>query len=286
MEQSRSAVPVRLKTAFLLAAVLAFAAGCLKPSIIRIADQQVVNPADLVSEASEADIIFIGEAHSVRLHHRAQLEIIKALKDRGEEVSIGMEMFRTESQDALDSWVGGEMSEEDFRAVYARNWNIPWRLYKDIFHYSREEGIPLVALNIEKKIVNQVLKEGFESLTPEDLEKLPPGIECRVDETYEDFMREALDSHGRHGFDFKNFCEAQLVWDNAMAHNAIEYMDRNQGSKMVVLAGGGHSWKRGIPAQVGRLSDYSSVVILPDSRTLAVDEVGIEDADYIITGRF
>lgn len=286
MEKTVSAVPGWLKAACFLAVVLVFAAGCREPRIIRVADQQAVKPADLVKEASEADFIFIGEAHSMRLHHEAQLQVIKALRGQGADISIGMEMFKTESQDALDKWVRGEMSEADFRAVYKSNWNIPWHLYKDIFLYSREEGIPLVALNIQKKIVNQVLKEGFESLTPEDLEKLPPGIECKVDETYENFMREALDSHGKHGVDFKNFCEAQLVWDNAMAHNAIEFMDRNPGMKMVVMAGGGHSWKRGIPAQVGRLSAYSSVVLLPDSKTLAVDHVGPDDADYIITGRF
>ncbi|HBG47146.1 MAG TPA: hypothetical protein DDW94_09195 [Deltaproteobacteria bacterium] len=269
----------------LVLVALVISNGCMDPMIIRVADRKEVKAPELIGEIKGADIIFIGELHDNRLHHRAQLELIKALREDGTDIAIGVEMFRTENQDVLDRWVRGEMSEDEFRPVYEKEWGIPWEQYKDIFVYARGNRVPMVALNISRKLMFQVLTKGFSSLSTEQLAGLPPGIECKVDETYEKFMKDALEEHDMEGVTFKSFCEAQMVWDNVMAHNAIEYLKARPGKKMAVLAGGGHSWKRGIPAQVSRLSGYTSVVLLPEPESLDLDEVGPDDADYIIAGR-
>lgn len=272
--------------ALLFAVAILSLAGCSAPVIIRAADRTEVKTPELLEEIRKADFVFIGEVHTKMLHHKAQLELIKGLKASGVDVAIGIEMFLSDNQEILDRWVKGEIGEEEFRAAYRKNWTVPWGQYEDIFFFARENGIPLVGLNISRKIMYQVLTKGFESLTPEQLAELPPGIECSVDNVYEKFIREAFGGHEVQGMTFQSFCEAQMVWDNGMAHNAIEYMEKNPGRMMVVLAGGGHSWKRGIPAQVERLSGYKSVVLLPEAKSMEIDKVGPEDADYIITGKF
>lgn len=266
------------------AALLALAAGCIEPRIIRVADRTELKAPDLFRELDGHDLVFVGELHNKKSHHRVQLEVIKALYLSGKPVAIGVEMFKKDSQEALDKWVSGELNESEFSEVYHRNWGLPWNQYRDIFLYARENRIPVIGLNISRTVIRQVVKEGFSSLKPEQLSELPPGIECNVDKTYEDFIREALEEHGMEGMDFKNFCEAQMVWDNVMAHNAIEYLKSNPDRRMVVLAGSGHSWKRGIPAQVKRLSQYTFSVILPESDTIEAEEIGTKDADYVITG--
>lgn len=272
-----------VRTVFLML-LLALISGCVAPKIIRVADRKELKPPELYQELDGLDMVFVGELHNKKSHHRVQLEIIKALFASGKPVAIGVEMFKKESQEALDKWVEGELSESEFSEVYHRNWGLPWSQYREIFLYAREMRIPVVGLNISRSVIRQVVKEGFASLKPEQLSELPPGIECNVDKTYEDFIREALSEHGMEGMNFKNFCEAQMVWDNVMAHNAIEYLKANPDRRLVVLAGTGHSWKRGIPAQVKRLSDYSFTVILPESDNVEADEIGATDADYVITG--
>ena len=49
---------------------------------------------------------------------------------------------------------------------------------------------------------------------------------------------------------FTNFCEAQLVWDKAMAVHALGYVKKNPDRIMVLLAGTGHAWKKGIPERI------------------------------------
>jgi hypothetical protein len=55
---------------------------------------------------------------------------------------------------------------------------------------------------------------------------------------------------------------------------------------MVVLAGSGHSWKRGIPQQVEKLSALDYLVILPEVSDLNTFNITSKDADYIWTGWF
>lgn len=267
------------------AVMLAAAYGCVEPRIFRVADRHELKAPELLKEVGGSDMVFVGEVHNRKSHHRVQLEIIKAMYLSGARLAVGVEMFKKENQQALDKWVAGELGESEFSEIYHMNWGLPWSQYREIFLFAREKKIPLVGLNVSRNIIRQVVKDGFSSLTAEQLSGLPSGIECRVDAKYEEFIKEALGEHAG-DLSFKNFCEAQMVWDNAMAHNAIEYLDSNPGARMVVLAGSGHSWKRGIPSQVDRLSRYSFSVILPESDRVRADEIDTKDADYVITGWF
>ncbi len=123
----------------------------------------------------EQRIIIVGEHHDQKSHHMAQLLLIQTLHESGVVLSIGLEMFRAESQKSLDDWVSGKISESDFQEVYYRNWNLPWPLYSMIFHYSQEKGIPLVGLNISRTIIRKVARRGFQSLSKEERGRLPMG---------------------------------------------------------------------------------------------------------------
>ncbi|MBI5468225.1 MAG: ChaN family lipoprotein [Deltaproteobacteria bacterium] len=263
------------------AAALFALSGCMSNSILNVAERRVVEFPELVDGIKGYRLIFVGEMHDKKWTHTAQLKVISALKEAGVNVSIGVEMFRKESQKDLDGWVAGTMSEEEFGAVYRKNWGLPWRQYREIFLYARDKKVPVVALNISRKIIHQVFTKGFHALGPEDLKELGD-IECSVDKPYEEFIREAMEEHDLKDASFQNFCEAQMVWDSTMARNSVEYLKDNNGATLVVLAGSGHSWKRGIPAQVGKRSDIKFVVIIPEAEDKPSREnVTAMDADYL-----
>jgi uncharacterized iron-regulated protein len=194
-------------------------------------------------------------------------------------------MFRRDDQTYLDQWVQGEIDEEAFKEAYYANWSFDWNLYRDIFLYARQTGIPMIGLNIPRGISRKVAERGFSSLTSEELEKLPP-VTCSVDATYMAFIRQAFGLHAQDtSKSFTHFCEAQIVWDTAMASNLLTFLDQNPAYTVVVLAGSGHAWKRGIPEQVSRQSDTSHRVILPEI-TGRVESAGVtlEDTDYLWLG--
>ena len=252
--------------------------------ILRVADGQIVSLMDIVKDLRESRLVFVGELHTTQSHHHAQLETIRALKNDGTPVAIGLEMFRRESQSDLDRWVRGALSEKEFEQVYYKNWNYPYHLYRDIFLYAREHRIPMVGLNVPPEVTKQVAREGFDSLTPKQRGDLPM-VTCRVDPEYLAFIRRSLAMHGHSGLDFTRFCEAQLVWDTAMAWSLLHYVKKNPESTVVVVAGSGHSWKKGIPAQIRSRSELPFRVILPEiPGRVEQNSVALSEADYVWLG--
>jgi uncharacterized iron-regulated protein len=252
--------------------------------IIRVQDGAAVSFEELVGDLSSVPLVFIGELHTSRGHHEAQLRVIRALVDKGEKVAIGLEMFHDGHQQELDGWLSGEVETEKFLDIYYHNWNLPWALYRDIFHLARERELPMIGLNASPDLTSQVAVHGFASLTPSQLEELP-GVSCNVDPEYEDYIRRALGAHGHGSGSFRYFCEAQMVWDTTMARKAVDYLEKNEDATLVVIAGSGHSWKRGIPQQVQRLARLPFRTILPENEDRPSREnVLPEDTDYLWTG--
>lgn len=257
--------------------------GASHAHTLRVADGSYIPLPELMAELKQVDMVFMGELHNHPGHHLAQLQVIQALHETGKAVAIGLEMFRAEDQQALDQWVAGEIDLAEFLPIYQENWSM-WEMYRDIFVYARENRIPMIGLNISREVTQQVARQGFGSLSAEQLDELPP-IRCDVDNRYEDFIRRAHGA-GHHGSDFLSFCEAQMVWDNIMAENLLGWHRANPNHTVVVLAGSGHAWKHGIPEQIERRSATVSYrVLLPDMPgRISAQDATVEEADFLLLG--
>ncbi len=251
--------------------------------VLRVKDGTVISFGQMINEIKESAIVFVGEIHDSEAHHKAELDVIRALNTSGVPLAIGLEMFRKDSQHELDSWVNGRMTLDKFMPVYYDNWRMPWPLYRNIFTYARDNRIPMVGLNIPDAISEKVSHKGFSSLSAEQKKDLPPNVSCDVDATYMSFIRRAYSGHAKDDQSFLHFCEAQMVWDKAMAWHLVEYLKKHHDKTAVVLAGAGHAWKRGIPEQVSKLSSYTYKVVLPlTAEDVDSNAVTFQDADYVL----
>lgn len=252
--------------------------------VLRVDNGRTISFTQMAAELVTARAVFIGELHDAPHHHRIQLEVIRALHEADVPLAVGLEMFRTEDQAGLDRWTAGRMSEPAFKRLYEQNWTLPWQLYADIFLYARDHQIPLLGLNVPEGVTRKVARSGFASLNDEDLRNLPPGIACEIDDTYMAFIRRSHGTHGTAGRSFRFFCEAQMVWDSVMAKRLADYLALNPERSVAVLAGGGHAWRRGVPARLQQFSpDLRSLVIMPliggktDPGTVTTG-----DADFVV----
>ncbi len=245
--------------------------------------QEITTFAEIVADLRQSRAVFVGEMHGEAGHHSAQLQVIKELHEGGAEVSIGLEMFRQDGQDALDRWVRGDLEELEFGEIFLQHWS-NWHAYREIFIFAREEKIPLIGLNIPREIVSQVAREGFASLTDAQRAELPLAA-CNVSPEYRNFIRRALHGHSDNETDFEHFCEAQMLWDSSMAEKLEDYLQQQPQRLVVVLAGNGHSWKHGIPAQLKRRGDYRTRVLLPEVHgRIDRQHIDSDDADYLLQG--
>lgn len=240
-----------------------------------------LNPEQAVLRLEKAPIILVGEHHSNPDHHKIQLAVIQSLERAGRQVAIGLEMFRKESQPALDQWIAGNLTEEEFSAIYLENWNFPWSIYRDIFIYARDHGIAMVGLNAAEGITRQVAYHGYDSLSDDQKAQIG-NISCNVSRRYKAFIRDAFGAHAHGNLDFTNFCEAQLIWDTVMAENALAYHRRHPQNHLIILAGTGHARKMGIPAQIKKRFGPPVLVILPETEeSITIENTGFEDADVL-----
>jgi uncharacterized iron-regulated protein len=247
---------------------------------LQIGKEKLISEA--ISELKNNRIILVGEHHTDQNHHFGQLNVIQALHEAGAQVAIGLEMFRNDSQQALDQWVAGNISEKQFEEIYYDNWTYPWSVYRMIFEYARKEKIPMLGLNVPREITRQVSREGFNSLSEEQRGKLKD-VSCRVDKEYMDYIKKAFGGHAHGKINFTYFCEAQMVWDTAMAVNTLAYLKKEPDAVVVLLAGAGHVQKGAVPRQIRDRSQIPHTVILPKIEGIIDPQtISIKDADYIM----
>ena len=269
----------------LLSHVCFLSAACAEQkTVYRVTDRQIIAYEQMLDDFKNASVIFIGEVHDREVDHQAELAVIKALTGRKVPIAVGFEMFSYESQDDLNKWTVGSLPVEAFVPIYYKNWNFPWQLYGDILLYLRDNKIPAIGLNVPAEITRKVSASGFASLTREELRKLPADVGCIVNEQYMQFIRRAYAMQGHGGKQFQFFCEAQLLWNQAMAHNIVEYLKKNPGMKIVVLTGNGHAWKKGIPEQVRTVSEGTQFRVVLHQIPGYIDPQAVrpDDADYIL----
>ena len=237
---------------------------------VRLLDKVITQDAsNLPVEIFSSDIIYIGENHHQYGNHIKQLEIIKAVYEKkGKNIVVGLEMFSSVDQKALDNYISQKTDEITFlkESRYFIQWGYDYVLYREILRFCREEGIRVLGLNAEKRIAETVYRNGLAKLTLKELKKLPAYIEFE-NERYIERLYNIYHAHsGSKYYDFRNFYLAQLIWDETMAENIAAYLTKKPEATMIVLAGNGHiEYGDGIPGRVERRVRKRAISILLNS---------------------
>lgn len=252
-----------------------------QPLIIDTRSLATVTVDQIVSDVRDSDIVFVGEFHGNAGHHGSQLSVIRGLHESGDRVAIGLEMFPASSQRLLDDWIAGTIPERDFARAFGENWTGGlWPEYRPIFLYARENRIRMVGLNIDRGIVRKVSQGGIETI-PSESDPRYRSVSCDPVERYRKEL-EALTAGHVTPYAFVRFCQAQMLWDSAMAWALIDFAAANPGVTTVVLSGFFHSWKYGIPERIDRQSSLSFRVILPSGeKTPFGYDISRLEADYV-----
>jgi uncharacterized iron-regulated protein len=261
--------------------ILSVACSSADP-VLQVGDRREVTFSRMIEELKGSRLIFIGEEHDRLRDHWFQLKVIKALHDSGIPLAIGLEMFTADNQQDLERWIAGKMDEEEFVGRFQHNWSVPWPMYRHIFIYARQHAIPLVGLNVAREITRKVAREGFAALTSGERKELPEAITCNVDADYISLVRRAFAEHRQSEELFVRFCEAQMVWNKAMAWRLQEYMGANPGRTVVVLTGKGHAMKPGIAREIQNGGALQYRVILPEDEIFKRGSVTVADTDYLL----
>ena len=264
---------------------------------------------DLVAKTA---VVLLGESHTDADHHRWQLHTVAALHSRGGNIVIGFEAFPRRLQSVLGDWVEGKLTDEAF--LKASEWRQVWgydaALYMPLFQFARLNRVPMIALNVEQKLVSRVGQQGWEGVPASEREGLsdpapaspdyqrelarvylikkamPPGADpfsgsqgSSPPEPDEAALAEAVKQP-----EFKRFVEAQLTWDRAMAEALAGAKRKFSDATVVGILGSGHvAGGYGVPHQLKALGIASLTTFIPVAADAACMLVGTSYADALFT---
>jgi len=236
-------------------------------------------------------VIWLGEHHNAKRDHDLQALFIenvynqrKAMSRRGKDtpkMSIGLEQVQVQYQHFLDDYVQGKISEEEMLngCEWATRWSWPFENYKSVFDLAQKLKIPLVALNVNSEDLAKVEIDGFKGLDGKTIRKYikdPVGFgefaKPKSYRTYSAYVIEpSYDMHKELGIlktkneagqalddntSFRNFFSGRILWDEAMAGNAYEWTNENEGGIMIGLIGADHvKFEKGVVGRYQRLLD-------------------------------
>ncbi len=177
----------------------------------------------VLKHAEKSDIVYFGELHNNAIAHWLQLELVKALQEKGQMLVLGAEMFETDNQLGVNAFLSGEI-EADSLGQQVRLWPNHKTDYQPLLDVAKQHGFPFVATNIPRRYASQVFRQGIESLdqlTEEEKAWIVP-LPMKYDAALPGYQAMLDMMSGGHGGD--NFPKAQAIKDATMAHFLLKHL--------------------------------------------------------------
>jgi uncharacterized iron-regulated protein len=241
----------------------------------------------MLADLAAADVVFVGEQHGDPNTHRLEVAILSGLLRRGAAVTVSLEMFERDAQGALDEYLKGERSEEDFLAA-SRPWPRYATDYRALVEMARAHQWPVLASNIPRRLAQEVAKAGREAidgLPDADRPFVARDLQCPEDAYYTRFV-ETMGSHPVAGEDedataarMTRYYWSQCVKDETMAESiaAVAEQASERRGPIVHYNGAFHSdFGLGAAERVRRR--------LPDRRVVVLSVLPVADLDDLAPG--
>jgi uncharacterized iron-regulated protein len=245
---------------------------------------------ELLDQLAGKHVILLGEKHDCADDHRWQLDMLTALYQRHPDLAIGFEMFPRRLQSVLDRWVAGQLSEAEFlkQAEWDAVWGFDAQFYLPLFHFARQNHLPMLALNVERGLVKQVRASGWEGASESQRDGV--GRPAEPSPLYRLELKETFDQHpslnsGDDATQFAHFIEAQTLWDRAMAEAIAHFRQTHPATLVVGILGAGHVRNGyGVRHQLRALGgdQVANLMTLPSDHACAELTPGLADAIYVI----
>ncbi len=250
-----------------------------------------IDESSLMHEMATRQVVLLGENHDIAEIHRWQLHVATILRFIRRNVAVGFEMFPRRVQPVLDEWVAGELTSLQFleKVDWKNVWGYDAQLYLPLFHFCRQQRVPMLALNCHRPLVTRVGKEGWDAIPEEERDGLTPAAEATV--AYREYLfgiglnRSPTAPVSAMDPSLDRFIRAQQTWDRAFACNIARAIRQPDPPLVIGIIGRGHlEYGHGTPFQLRDLGIPAPAVLLPETRLQhdAAHINGIADAIFAL----
>jgi uncharacterized iron-regulated protein len=230
----------------------------------------------IAQQVRPGSIIVMGENHGLKTSQQGQVELMKALRDQGLKVSVGLEFFYYPDQSLVDDFRAGALSEPDF--LQKIQWTSPaFDFYRDQALFPRyDQGERALALNAPRALTSRISKVGLQGLTVVEEAMLPPNFQLGRASYKDRFL--AMMPHVPNPEAGDRYFAAQSAWDDTMAWKAAEFIQRHPDQVLLIVVGDFHaSFGGGLPDRIQMRTQQKPLVFsYLNTQGLTSDEVARE----------
>jgi uncharacterized iron-regulated protein len=244
----------------------------------------------MLAELAHADVVLVGEQHDDPNTHRLESALLQGLVRRNVPVTVSLEMFERDVQPAVDAYLGGKNSEEEFLKG-SRPWPRYATDYRSLLEIAKDRSWPVIAANVPRKYASEIAKNGIATLSalpPAERALIARDLQCPKD-SYFDRFAASMDEHpgGKESADaavarramVERYYDSQCTKDETMAESIATSVERSAaGPRLVVhFTGAFHSdFGTGTVERVRRR--------LPGRRVAVLSLLPLSSLDHLVPG--
>ena len=252
-------------------------AGCAATTTPALDDEPAVVTRRIAARARHVQVVYLGESHDNPHHHLDQSRVLGAMLAGGARPTLAFEMLDQGQQAAVDGAMRGSAGSAALATLLEwdeRGWPA-FDMYWPLFDLARRDGLPVVALDLDRSSVQRIAKAGLGVLPADERSRLASRLAP-------DARREqgiARDIEAAHcgllpAGAVPGMVDAWHARNVTMARRILQALER--APQVVVIVGRGHQAPGGLADQVEALR--------PGTRQLIVDfvEAGRGETDHVV----
>ena len=117
----------------------------------------------MLADLSRADVVLVGEQHDDPNTHRLEAALLEGLLRRRAALVVSLEMFERDVQPALDAYLGGRNTEEEFLKA-SRPWPRYATDYRPLVELAKVQTWPVIAANVPRRVASDIARNGLAPL--------------------------------------------------------------------------------------------------------------------------
>jgi uncharacterized iron-regulated protein len=255
----------------------------------------------MLAELARVDVVLVGEQHDDPNTHRLESALLQGLVRRNVPVTVSLEMFERDVQPALDAYLGGTNTEEDFLKA-SRPWARYSTDYRSLVEIAKDRSWPVIAANVPRKYASEIARTGIASLSalPTAERALIAGsLQCPKDAYFDRFAASmgehpgstpATEAASTSLSTIDRYYQSQCAKDETMAESIAGSFERHDGGPRLIVhfTGAFHSdFGTGTLERVrtrlpGRRVVALSVLPLASLDNLVPDGEDLKRAEYLV----
>lgn len=198
----------------------------------------------VMEDLAGVDIVYVGETHTLRRHHRWQMQILERLiSEKDGKVVLGLEQIENIHQKEVDRFNAGKLTFDELaeRINWGKRWS-NYRDYRELIEMAQRNGVPVVALNGRAETIRKVGRQGIDALDRKERGELAPEMDFE-DPDYRQLMDQMMMVHAKMDEStLGRIFQAQVARDETMADTLAQFLKQpeNEGRAAMVVTGSGH----------------------------------------------